>query len=452
MERIALNTLVEWKDNPYRKPLMVYGARQVGKTYLIRQLFAERHYPGKHIYVNLKFNDDIRDFINGEGRYTSPTSNAAKIMSHISLRENKEIDEGTLLIFDEIQEAIPAITALKDFKENHPSIPVIASGSLVRIKLRRESKRKEKFFYPVGALDELTLYPMNFEEYLMNANALLLRRIKEAYDRAEPLDDSAHNMALDYLRDYLLIGGLPENVAIFLDSKSYVASRKNLATVYADYLNDIQLYEVTEEMALKTRKLFNNLFLEINRPHADFRPSLFDEGKKTRDYVTPIELLCTAEVVYQAKKTKERVTLPLREDEGSNYRIYCLDPGFLAYQSGINMADLQSGNNVNMGVFFENYIACELSSYGADLFYWKGKNDAEFEFLVKRRGEIIPIDVKKKRGSLTSRKSYADHNSVSVFVKVSANRYGYDAVTKTLTIPLYAFFLFARELDRKIEG
>lgn len=426
---------------------MVYGARQVGKTYLIKDLFAARYYAGKTIYVNFKFDDDIRDFVNGEGPYSSPTSNAARIMEHLSLRENKQIDGSTLLVFDEIQEAMPAITSLKDFKENHPEIPVIASGSLVRIKIRRQSKRKGGFFYPVGAIEELTLHPMNFEEFLMNANPILFRRIEEAYAKKEALDDSAHILATEYLHNYLLVGGLPENVAIYLESKSHVACRKNLVSIYRDYLNDIDLYEVPTEMALKTRKLFDSLYLEINRPHSDFRPSLFDEGKKVRDYVTPMTLLALAGVIHVAKKTKERVTVPLREDDGSNYRLYCLDTGFLAYQSGINMADFQSGKKANMGVFFENYVACELSNYGIDLFYWKGKNDAEFEFLVRKGDDIVPIDVKSKRGSLSSRKGYSDHNPSPLFVKVSANRYGYDDSTETLTIPLYSFFLFAKELD-----
>lgn len=450
MERLALNHLIEWDKKARRKPLMIYGARQVGKTYLIRDLFAKRFYSKKHIYINFKFDDDIRDFVNGEGAYKTSTSNAAKIMEHISLRVGRVIDNETLLIFDEIQEALPAITALKDFKENHPDIRVIASGSLVRVKIRRASKKKEKFFYPVGALEELTLMPMNFEEFLMNANPVLHRRIVDAYLKKEPLDDSAHNLAMEYLQNYLLVGSLPESIAIYLDSKSHIEARKNLMTVYQDYLNDIDLYGIPMGTALKTRKLFSNLYLEINRPQADFRPSLFDPNKKVRDYITPIQLLELAGVIHLCKKTKERVTLPLREDEGSNYRIYCIDTGFLAYQSGINMADFQNAINANMGVFFENYIADELSFRGIGLYYWKGKNDAEFEFLVKREGEIVPIDVKKKRGSLASIQGYSSRNPTSLFVKVSSNKYGFDPETKVLTIPLYAFFLFAEELDTNL--
>ena len=449
MYRLAINDLLTWNNSKRRKPMMVYGARQVGKTYLIKNLFAESYYKNKYIYINLKFDDDIRDFINGEGDYKKPTSNAQEIMNHISLRENRIIDDNTLLIFDEIQEAMPAITALKDFKDNHHEIPVVASGSLIRIKIKRASKKKkEKFFYPVGSVDELVLYPMNFEEFLINSNEMLYKKIVDAYNQKKPLDTFSHNLAFDYLRNYLLVGSFPENIDIYLESKSHVLARKNLATIYNDYLNDIDLYDVSTETVLRTRKLFQNVFIEINRPHADFRPSLFDEGAKTRDYVNAMGLLELGGAIHVNKCLKEHITLPLREEKGSNYRIYFLDPGFLAYQSDINMADFFKPANTNMGVFFENYVACELASYGIPLFYWKGKNDYEFEFVVKNKdGNIVPIDVKKKRGSFGSIENFKNHNSCTIFVKVSKNYYGHDKKTGILTIPLYSLFLYLKELQ-----
>lgn len=447
MERTAIKDLIDWNNKKIRKPLIVYGARQVGKTYLIRDIFAETYYKNNFIYINLKFENDIRDFINGEGDYTKPTSNAQDIINHISLRKNRIIDNTTLLILDEIQEAMPAITSLKDFKDNHSSIPVIASGSLIRIKLRRIKKnKKQSFFYPLGSVDELTLYPMNFEEFLINSNKILYNKIVDSYKNKSPLDTGSHLLALEYLKNYLLVGSLPENIVIYLESGSFVLARKNLITLYNDYLNDMDLYDVGTETLLKTRKLFKNIYIEINREHADFKPSLFDEGSKTRDYYNPMELLELAGIIHISKRVKEHVTLPLKEAKGSNYRLYLFDPAFLAYQSGINMADFIKPSNNNMGVFFENYIACELKSKNIDLYYWKGKNDFEFEFVVNNNGQITPIDVKKSRGPLGSIKNFKEHNSCNLFVKVSENYYGNDKETGILTIPLYSFFLFVDDL------
>ena len=454
MERLALKNIIEWNNSKHRKPLMIYGARQVGKTYLIRELFAKKFYKNKFIYINLKFDDEIRNFINGEGIYSNlgPTSSANKIMNQISLRNNVVIDSSTLLILDEIQEAMPAITALKDFKENYPDIPVIASGSLVRIKIKRASnKRGTKFFYPIGSIDEMTLYPMNFEEFLLNSNRMLYEKVVNSYNEKKPLDLPIHDLAMQYLKNYLLVGGLPENVEIYLDSNSHFNARKNLINIYNDYLNDIDLYDLPTESTLKARKLFKNIYVEINRPQSDFRPSIFDEGKKTRDYLTQMELLELAGIIYRNKRLKEHITLPVKEADGANYRIYFHDLGFLAYQSEINMADFLHGKNTNMGVFFENYIASELSSYGIDLFYWKGKNDYEFEFIVKENDDIIPIDVKKGRGALGSIKEFKNHNSSTKFVKVSNNFYGFDEENHILTIPLYSFFMYAKELDNKLK-
>jgi predicted AAA+ superfamily ATPase len=449
MERFALEKLLAWDRRKSRKPLIVYGARQVGKTYLIRDIFAERYYKNCYVYINLKFEDDIRDFINGEGNYSLPTSNAGKIIEHISLRLNRQISGKTLLIFDEIQEALPLITSLKDFKENHAEVPVIASGSLFRIKIRRAKNSKEGFFFPVGATEDLYVYPLTFKEYLYNANRSLYDTLCQNYASFTPFDQGVHLLAMEQLKKFLLIGGLPEDVRIYLDTGSILESRNNLASTYGDYLNDINLYGVPRETTLRCRKLFDNIYVESNREHPDFRPSMLEKNAKVRDYSLPMELLSLASVIHLSKRTKEKITIPLREDDGSNYRIYFFDTGFLAYQSGINMADFVSGDNVSMGVFFENYLASELVANGFPLFYWKGKNDAEFEFIINDGGAIVPIDVKKGRSSLNSLEKFKSHNPLSKVVKVSANNLGYDKEKKILTIPLYALFLYLDEVKRK---
>jgi len=165
---------------------------------------------------------------------------------------------------------------------------------------------------------------------------------------------------------------------------------------------------------------------------------------------TPIEWLTLAHIILRSSLVKERVTIPLIDSEESLHRLYLADIGMFSYQSGINVKTFLSndGRNTLSGIFFENYVACELARSGHKLFYWKGKGDAEFEFLVEHDSVIIPIDVKKGRGTLSSLEKYKNHNKVEVVIKVSANNYGYEEQKKILTIPFYMLFSFLNSLSK----
>ncbi len=214
----------------------MYGARQIGKTYLIKEIFAERYYKDNYIYIDFKKDNDVRDYINGNGKGSGPISDAKKIIEYLSLREKRVINKNTLLIFDEIQEALPIITALKYFKQDYSEIPVIATGSMVRIKIKRNQKISnqhalEGFFFPVGAIEEIYIHPISFEEFIYNSNRLLHDKIVESYNSKNPLENSIHELAMEELYRYLLIGGMPENVKMFLDGDSIVNIRKNIVSI-----------------------------------------------------------------------------------------------------------------------------------------------------------------------------------------------------------------------------
>lgn len=456
MERLALADIIEW-NKTRTKPLMVYGARQVGKTYLIKDIFAERYYEGNYIYIDFKSDDSAREFVCGDGKGREATSNAKKIMEYLSLRENREINDKTLLIFDEVQEALPIVTALKYFKQDFPNVPVIVSGSMVLIKLKRQIKianqlKKEGFFLPVGSLQELFISPMSFEEFLINRNAALYQAINDAYASKKPLDDSIHELALNELYHFLLVGGMPEDVGLFLNGASLINVRKNMVSLFDDYLNDMELYQASGESIVRSKRIFNSIYSELNRESKDFRASLIDKKLKTRDLFSPIEWLVTAGAVYKAEETKERVTIPLRSDNESNFRLYMMDNGFLAYQSGINMSTFVDHDERNSlsGVFLENYVACELSSKRFPLFYWKGKNNAEFEFLLMEGNSVTPIDVKKGRGALNSLEKFKAHNHCAKAIKFSKNNYGYDEKSGIETIPLYMVYAYLNDLRRRM--
>lgn len=442
MDRLALNDLVEWNNNKFRKPLIVWGARQVGKTYLILELFAKQYYPDNYLYIDFKYEDEIRDFC-------FETANAQKIIEFISLQKDIDINENTLLIFDEVQECPNIISALKYFCQNYREIPVIATGSMVRVKLQREVSNKQ-FLFPVGKIDQINIFPMSFDEFLLNANHNLYKAVLDAYNSKKPLSNQIHEMALDYVYRYLLVGGMPEVVDVYLNGGSLLDSQRILKTLYDNYLADMELYQASRESIIRSRLLFENIYKELNKEAKNFSPGLLKENSKTRDYYTAINWLSMAHIINQSFQLKEHVSMPLIQENETYFRLYLNDIGMFSYQSDINAASFLSNDreNVLSGIFYENFVANELKVKGHNLFYWKGKDSAELEFIVESNNKLYPIDVKKNKGSLNSLKKFSDHNKFEFAIKVSRNNYGYNDTQKLLTIPFYFVPFMANDLAK----
>ena len=446
MERIALQKLIEWNENKRKKPLIVWGARQVGKTYLIEELFAKTYYKNNYLYIDCKIEDEIRKFCNG-------TANAQKIIEYISLLKGKQINENTLLIFDEVQECPNIISSLKYFCQDFRGIPVIATGSMVRIKLQREtnkrgSKENDKFLFPVGKINQMTVYPMTFDEFLFNSNEVLYNTIKKAYESRTALDGKIHELAMEQIYKYLLIGGMPEAVDAYIDDNNIFESREILKVLYDNYLADMELYQASQEAVLRSRTLFQNIYRELNKESKNFSPGLLEEKGRTRDYATSIQWLTLAHVVNQSFQLKEYVTMPLMPDSDSNFRLFLGDIGMFSYQSGINAASFVSAERENTlsGIFFENFVANELIAKELKLFYWRGKSSAELEFIIESDNKLYPIDVKKGRGTLNSLEKFSNHNKFEFAIKVSKNNCGYNAEQKLLTVPFYFIPFVAKDL------
>ena len=446
MERTALQKLVDWNSNKRKKPLIVWGARQVGKTYLIQELFAKKYYPNRYVYVDCKKEDEIRDFCSG-------TANAEKIIEYISLRKGQQINEQTLLIFDEVQECPNILSSLKYFCQDYREVPVIVTGSMVRIKLQRETHKRgakdnDKFLFPVGKINQMTVYPMTFDEFLMNSNQMLFDAVRNAYERRQPLERQIHELAMEHVYKYLLVGGMPEAVEAYIDGGSLLESREILKVLYDNYLADMELYQASQKSVLRSRALFQNIYRELNRESKNFSPGLIEEKSKTRDYATSIQWLTMAHVVNQSFQLKEHVTMPLMPDSDSSFRLFLGDIGMFSYQSGINAASFVSSERENTlsGIFFENFVANELIAKEHKLFYWRGKSSAELEFIVESDNRLYPIDVKKGRGTLNSLEKFSNHNKFEYAIKVSKNNYGYDREQKLLTIPLYFIPFVAKDL------
>lgn len=446
MKRNALQKLIEWNNSKRKKPMIVWGARQVGKTYLVKDIFAETYYKDNYIYIDCKIEDEIRDFC-------TKTANAKKIIEYISLLKGKQIDESTLLIFDEVQECPNIVSSLKYFCQDFRQIPVIATGSMVRIKIQRETHKRGsgndgKFLFPVGKINQITIYPMTFDEFLMNSNSMLYDTIKKAYENKTPLDMSIHELAMEQVYKYLLVGGMPEAVEAYIDGENLFESRELLKVLYDNYLSDMELYQASPEAILRSRTLFTNIFNELNKESKNFSPGLIEEKSKTRDYATSIQWLTMAHIVNQSFQLKEHITMPLMPDNESNFRLFLGDIGMFSYQSGINASSFISSkrDNTLSGIFFENFVANELIAKEHKLFYWKGRASAELEFIVESNNKLYPIDVKKGKGTLNSLEKFANHNKFEYAIKVSKNNYGYNSERKLLTIPFYFISFVAKDL------
>ena len=445
MKRKALEDIIYWKDKYNRKPLFVFGARQVGKTYLVKQLFAEMYFKNSYIYIDFKKNEEIRE-------YFSRTVDAGKLIEYLQQKFNRNINKNVLIIFDEIQECLPAISSLKYFNQDFPEIPVIATGSMVRIKLKRKSRgtKHTENFFPVGKVDQLYLWPLNFEEYLINSNEFLYEAIKKSYIEKQPLEEASHQLAINELYNYLLVGGMPDCVKTYLHTKSLFEARQVAKVLYDNYLSDMELYQASPEAIIRAKLLFSNIYSELNKENKNMKFSNLEKGSKYREFTSPLDWLETASLVIKSKLVKETVSFPLVGDNSSTFRIYMMDSGMFAMQSQIDMTTFYDNTKRNelSGIFFENYVATEFISKGIPLFYWKGKNDAEFEFLIMSKNRVVPVDVKKNKGTLNSLEKYKNRNKCDLVIKISKNNYGFDNERKLLTLPIYMTFLLSDDISK----
>ncbi len=453
MERKYLKDLITWKDDPDRKPLMVWGARQVGKSYLIEELFAKVYYPGHYLRIDCS---EDNDFTN----YVMQNRKLSKVLDYLLIHYGFQADQNHLLIFDEAQECLPVIQMMKQFCEQRRDIPLIVTGSLVRIKILRDAHKRggyaknETFLFPVGKINQLYMAPLTFDEFLYNDNRAAYAYIKSHFEERKPIDATLHQEFLDIFYDYLFVGGMPEVAVTFLNHRenrmeSIEKVVDKTREIYDDYLADMDLYQASPESIVRSRAIYKDIYKQLNKENKNFKFSFTESGAKSRDMANPIAWLVMAKVVNQSFLLKERVTSPLLKEEDSLTRLYLSDMGMFTYQSGLNVKTfLSQKDNVLSGIYFENYVSIELDARRIGLFYWRGKRDSEFEFILDIDGKVIPVDVKKKRGSLHSLEEFRSLNQNHIAIKISANQYGYDDKQRILTLPFYDVPFFLDDLQK----
>ncbi len=429
MYRKIISFLEKWKENKYRKPLILQGARQVGKTYSILE-FGRTHYENV-AYFNFetspKLNETFAENISPE--YLIP------ILSHIA--GQTIVREKTLIVFDEVQLCERALTSLKYFCEDAPDYHIIVAGSLLGVAVNRA-----KFSFPVGKVDMKTLYPMDMEEFMLAMGEDdLVRQIKNCFETDTPMPSALHNAAMQLYRQYLMIGGMPECVMQFAQTKDYILVRHTQDTILVSYLNDMSKDNSLNEIK-KIRLAYDNITVQLSKKNTRFQYKLIKKGGRASEFGNAIEWLCLSGIVEQVYQV-EQIKKPLENYRDiDSFKIYVSDLGLLCAKKDLAANDvLYMVEELNdfKGGMTENYVDVQLTINGYTTYYWESERGAEIDFIIQRDGQLIPIEVKSADNTRAkSLKIYMDTYKPAYAIKLSAKNFGFEDNKKI--VPLYAAF------------
>ncbi|MGL5153212.1 MAG: ATP-binding protein [Clostridium sp.] len=429
MKRKILDWLIEWKNSKYRKPLILQGARQVGKTY--SALSFGKEYYDSVVYFNFENN---RELIKIFERDLDPE----RIVRELSINSGKTIlKEKTLIFFDEIQACERALTSLKYFNEQSNDYHIISAGSLVGVAVNRED-----YSFPVGKVDLKTLYPLDFEEFLMAMDEEpLIDIIKECFNEDKEL--SMHSKAMDLYKKYLVIGGMPAVVREYIEMKDFdfvLATQKGINDSYiADMAKYATPHETTRIMAT-----FNSIPAQLAKENKKFQYKVIKSGARAHEYETPVEWLKSSGVVIKCIKCNEG-KLPLSAfSDFNSFKIYMTDTGLLCSKFGIPANAVISDSSIFndfKGALTENYVCFSLAVNGYSPYYWESKGNAEVDFLIQDKdGYIIPVEVKASdHVRAKSLQQYIKKYNPKYSIRISGKNFGYENGIKS--VPLYSVFL-----------
>lgn len=434
MRRKIYNKLLEWKNNDEnKKPLMVLGVRQCGKTYVIKD-FCKNEFENVCV-INLLERDDIIELfsrpINSEEKY-----NILKTMLNYDIE-----DENTVLFIDEIQESEDLISQLKFFCENHNNVNIICAGSLLGVKLKRLKKS-----FPVGKVWMIDMFPMDFEEFLVaNNREKFVDLLKDCFNNNKFLGSPLHEELLRYYRIYLLTGGMPEAIQNIVDANlDYVKyDTKILKNILASYYKDMRKHVKNEAEALKIERVYRTLPSQLMNASKKFQLSIIDVDARNREYETAIDWLMGSNMIIKC----ECVSLPEIPLKGfvdnETFKFYLSDVGILCTILGLSVRDIVTDNiSLYKGIIAENFVANQLLCNGFDLFYWKNTATAEVDFLLYTADGVIPVEVKAGENTQSkSLKVYMKKYNAKYAIRISTKDFGYDPKTKIKSVPLYATFL-----------
>ncbi len=429
MYRKITACLENWQKNPHRKPLILQGARQVGKTYSLLE-FGRTHYENT-AYFNFETSPALTETF---AESISPDY-LLPILSHMS--GTTIIREKTLIIFDEIQLCERALTSLKYFCENAPEYHIIAAGSLLGIAVNRSS-----FSFPVGKVDMKTLYPMDMEEFLMALGEhMLIEQIKNGFEKNTPLPSALHESAMQLYREYLVVGGMPECVMQYINTKDYILVRHIQDNILTGYLNDMSKYNTANEIK-KTRLTYDNITVQLSKKNTRFQYKLLKKGGRASEFENAIEWLALSGIISQVYQT-EQIRKPLENYRNIDaFKIYISDIGLLMAKKELLAQDiLYPTNDIDdfKGGMTENYVNMQLTISGYKTYYWLSQRGAEIDFIIQKAGAIIPIEVKSADNTKAkSLQSYMKTYQPDYAIKLSSRNFSMENGQKA--VPLYAAF------------
>ena len=428
MKRLIEAKLMAWKNNKERKPLILNGARQVGKTYILRE-FGENNYKNV-VYVNLETNTSISSYFNDD---ISPE----RIIRYLEAYANEAIiPEKTLIIFDEIQSCERALTALKYFCEETPEYHIAAAGSLLGVAINRQ-----KYSFPVGKVDTVTMYPFTFQEFLWAVGeGYLCDEIRIHFDRLEALPEVLHNKATDLYRCYLITGGMPAAVSEFVTTKKLIGVPDIQNKILSDYLADMAKYASNSE-SVKIRACYNSIPAQLAKENKKFQYKIVQKGGSATIFGASIDWLSFAGIILKCQRIEQAFEPISVYADLSTFKIYMGDTGLLVMKSGMSQQTVLSGEpNLFMGAVCENFVAQTLVAKGYNINYWTSEHTAELDFVIQKGNQIIGIEVKKAQHVHSkSLFEFIKKYNPAYSIRLSEKNFG-TADNNVRIVPLYAAF------------
>lgn len=415
--------LNKWKNSLARKPLIIQGARQVGKTWLMKT-FGKTAFK-QVIYLNFESSERLKNLFVAD-------FNIQRILSVIEIESNQKIDVANcLLIFDEVQEAEKGLTALKYFYEQAPEYFVIAAGSLLGISLQKNNS------FPVGKVDILQLYPLSFMEFLKNTGETLLAN--ELANKNWEVISTFHEKLVEKLRLYYFIGGMPEAIVNYIENANLKTVRTIQQTIIVGYENDFAKH-APNEIVPKIRMVWQSLISQLAKENRKFIYGQIKKGSRAKDFEMAINWLVDAGLVLKVNRIETPLVPLSAYADFDSFKLFLLDVGLLNAIGNIDQKILLEKNNILTqfkGALTEQYVCQQLKIKNA-LYYWSVANSlAEIDFIVQDKNEIIPIEVKAEENVKSkSLKVYVDKFSPKIALRTSMNAYREESWL--VNVPLYA--------------